>query len=100
MPFVGYILLYRHGSWNVLIMEYGVQPDRHLGFNHANMYSNCDPVWENRAYLKVSRNAGFKYLVCCSSPMVEAMCTKISHVLHQFQSIHCASSQQRSFLPF
>ena len=26
------------------------------------------------AYLKVLRNAGFKYLVCCSSPMVEAMC--------------------------
>ena len=47
------------------------------------------------AYLKVSRNTGFKYLVCCSSPMVEAMCTKFSHVLHQFltlQSIHCASS--------
>ena len=46
-------------------------------------------------YLKVSRNVGFKCLVCCSSPMVEAMCTKISHVLHQFltfQSIHCASS--------
>ena len=54
-------------------------------------------------YLKVSRNAGFKYLVCCSSPMVEAMCTKFSHVLHQFltfQSIHCASSQQLSFPPF
>ena len=53
--------------------------------------------------LKVSRNAGFKSLVCCSSPMVEAMCTKFSHVLHQFltfQSIHCASSQQLSFLPF
>ena len=48
------------------------------------------------AYLKVSRNAGFKDLVCCSSPMVEAMCTRFSHVLHQcltFQSIHCASSQ-------
>ena len=44
------------------------------------------------AYLKVSRNTGFKYFVCCSSPMVEAMCTKFSHVLHQFltfQSIHC-----------
>ena len=40
MPFVGYILLYRHGSWNVPIMEYGEQPDRHLGSNHANMYSN------------------------------------------------------------
>ena len=42
MPFVGYILLYRHGSWNVPIMEYGLQPDhdRHLGFIHANMYSN------------------------------------------------------------
>ena len=40
MPFVGYILLYRRGSRNVPIMEYGVQPDRHLGFNHANMYSN------------------------------------------------------------
>ena len=55
------------------------------------------------AYLKVSRNAGFKYLVCCSSPMVEAMCTKFSHVLHQFftfQSIHCVSSQQLSFPPF
>ena len=34
------------------------------------------------AYLKVSRNAGFKYLVCCSSPMVEAMRAKFSHVLH------------------
>ena len=32
------------------------------------------------AYLKVSINVGFKYLVCCSSPMVEAMCTKISDV--------------------
>ena len=35
--------------------------------------------------------------------MVEAMCTKFSHVLHQFltlQSIHCASSQQLSFSPF
>ena len=35
--------------------------------------------------------------------MVEAMCTKFSHVLHQFltfQSIHCASSQQLSFPPF
>ena len=55
------------------------------------------------AYLKVLRNAGFKYLVCCSLPMVEAMCTKFSHVLHQFltfQSIHCASSKQLSFLPF
>ena len=30
------------------------------------------------AYFKVSRNAGFKYLVCCSSTMVEAMCTKFS----------------------
>ena len=28
------------------------------------------------AYLKVSKNASFKYLVCCSSPMVEAKCTK------------------------
>ena len=28
------------------------------------------------AYLKVSRNAGFKYLMCCSLPMVEAMYTK------------------------
>ena len=55
------------------------------------------------AYLKISRNAGFKYLVCCSSPMVEAMCTKFSIILHQFltfHSIHCASSQQLSFLPF
>ena len=55
------------------------------------------------AYLKVSRNADFKDLVCCSSPMVEAMCTRFSHVLHQFltfQSIHCASSLQLSFLPF
>ena len=44
--------------------------------------SICDPVWENCFYrlLKVSRNAGFKYLVCCSSPMVEAMCIKFSHV--------------------
>ena len=24
----------------VPIMEYGVQSDRHLGFNHANMYGN------------------------------------------------------------
>ena len=55
------------------------------------------------AYVKVSRNSGFKYLVCCSSPMVEAMCTKFSHVLHQsftFHSIHCASSQQLSFPSF
>ena len=54
-------------------------------------------------YLKLSRNAGFKYLVCCSSPIVEAMCTKFSHILHQFltfQSIHCASSKQLSFPPF
>ena len=54
------------------------------------------------AYLKVSRNAGFKYLVCCSLPMVEAMCTNFSHVLQQFltfQSIHCVSSQQLSFPP-
>ena len=31
----------------------------------------------NRAYclFKVSRNAGLKYLVCCSLPMVEVMCT-------------------------
>ena len=55
------------------------------------------------ACLKVLRNASFKYLVCCSSPMVEAMCTKFSHVLHQFltfQSIHCVSSQQLSVPPF
>ena len=55
------------------------------------------------AYLKVSRNAGFKYLVCCSSPMVKAFCTKFSHVLHQFltfQSIYCARSQQLNFPPF
>ena len=35
--------------------------------------------------------------------MVEAMCTKFSYILHKFltfQSIHCASSQQLSFLPF
>ena len=35
--------------------------------------------------------------------MVEAMCTKFSHILHQFlifQHIYCASSQQLSFLPF
>ena len=54
-------------------------------------------------YLKLSRNAGFKYLVCCSSPMVEVMCTKFSHVLHQFltfHNIHCASSQRLSFPPF
>ena len=52
------------------------------------------------AYLKVSRNAGFKYLVCCCLPMVEVLCTKFSHVLHQFltfQSIHCANSHQLSF---
>ena len=51
-------------------------------------------------YLKVLRNAGFKYLVCCSSPMVEAMCTKFLQVLNQFltfQSIHCANSQQLRF---
>ena len=55
------------------------------------------------AYLKVSRNAGFKHLMSCSLPMVEAMCTKFSHVLHQFltfQSIYCASNQQLSFPPF
>ena len=55
------------------------------------------------AYLKVSRNGGFKYLVCCSLPTVEAMCTKFSYVLHQFltfHKIHCASSQQLSFPPF
>ena len=48
------------------------------------------------ADLKVSRNAGSKYLVCCSSPMVEAMYTKFSHVLHQsltFQRIHCATTK-------
>ena len=47
------------------------------------------------AYFKVSRKTGFKYLVCCSSTMVEAMCTKFSHVLYQFltfRSIHCTSS--------
>ena len=35
-------------------------------------YILCDPVWKTSliAYLKVSRNASFKYLVCCSSPMV------------------------------
>ena len=35
--------------------------------------------------------------------MFEAMCTKFSHVLHQFltfQSIHCASSRQLIFPPF
>ena len=55
------------------------------------------------AFLKALRNSGFKYLVCCSSPMVEATCTTLSHVLHQFptfQSIHCSNSQQLSFLPF
>ena len=38
----------------------------------------CDPVWEDWFYhlFKVSRNAGFKYLVCCSLLLVEAMCTK------------------------
>ena len=54
-------------------------------------------------YLKVSRNAAFKYLVCCSLLMVEVMCTKFSHVLYQFltfHSIHCASGQQLSLLPF
>ena len=49
----------------------------------------------------VSRNAGFKYLVCCSLPMVEAMCTKFSHIfLLSRASIHCASSQQLRFPPF
>ena len=55
------------------------------------------------AYFKLSRNDSFKYLVCCSSPMVEAMYTKFSHVLYQFltfQSIYRASSQQPSFPPF
>ena len=37
------------------------------------------------AYLKVLRNAGFKYLVCCSLPMVEAMCTKFSHIFRVAQ---------------
>ena len=35
--------------------------------------------------------------------MIEAMCTKFSHVLHQFftfQSHHCSSSQQLSYPPF
>ena len=32
------------------------------------------------AYLKVLRNTSFKYLVCCSSPVVEDMCTIISHI--------------------
>ena len=27
------------------------------------------------AYLQVLRNVGFKYSVCCSSPMVEATCS-------------------------
>ena len=55
------------------------------------------------AYFKVSRNAGFKYPVCCSSPMVEAKCTKFSHDLYQFltfKSIYSRSSQHLSFLPF
>ena len=70
--------------------------------NDTTFVTQSDKTWLI-AYLKVSRNAGFKYLVCCSSPMVEAMCTKFSHVLHQFltfQSIHCANSQQLSFPPF
>ena len=45
------------------------------------------------AYLKVSRNAGFKYLVCCSLPMVKAMCTKFSHVLHQFLTSRASTVQ-------
>ena len=35
------------------------------------------------ANLKVSRNNGFKYLKCCSSPMVLATCTKFSHIIEQ-----------------
>ena len=36
------------------------------------------------AHLKVSRNVGFKYSVCCSWPMVVATHTKFSHVSQQF----------------
>ena len=36
------------------------------------------------AHLKVSRNVGFKYSVCCSWPMVVAMHIKFSHVSQQF----------------
>ena len=41
------------------------------------------------AYLKVSRNASFKDSVCCSSPMVEAKCTKFSQDLHQSLTLMC-----------
>ena len=58
MPFVGYILLYRHGSWNVPVMEYRVQPDRRLGFNHAIIYKNyvmCISIKINVKYHLVSQ---------------------------------------------
>jgi len=47
------------------------------------------------AHCTVSRNAGLKYLVCCSSQMVAAMSNKFSHTLHQFftfKSIHSISA--------
>ena len=34
------------------------------------------------AYLKVLRNGGFKYLVCCSLPMVEATCVSNFHMFY------------------
>ena len=53
--------------------------------------------------LKSTANVSFKYLVCWSLPIFEAMCAKCLHVLHQFptfQRIHCASNQQlRSWPP-
>ena len=39
------------------------------------------------AHLKVSRNVGFKYSVCCSWPMVVATHTKFSHVSQQFLTL-------------
>ena len=41
---------------------------------------------------KVTRNVGLKYSVFCSAPMVDTVCTKFSHVLHQlftFKNILC-----------
>ena len=40
--------------------------------------NNCDPVWENRSYrlFKSIEKRRFKYLMCCSLQIVEAMCTK------------------------
>ena len=52
---------------------------------HMHMLCICDPVWETGliTYLKVSRNTGFKYSVCCSSPMFETtyMCQIFTHFI-------------------